>query len=119
MGTHVCALPAGENTARAGSSTSAARTPSRRRAPPQLFGACSTATDARSRAPASAANPQARLPLASSRSSASKAPCAGLESGKRKEKVSYADRGRCAAYLVERLHRARSAEEILGVVLRH
>jgi len=40
-----------------------------------------------------------------------------LKSGKRKEKVGYADRRRCAAHLVERLERARSAEEILGVVL--
>lgn len=40
-----------------------------------------------------------------------------LKSGERKEKISYAERQRCAAYLVERLDRARSAEEILGVVL--
>lgn len=40
-----------------------------------------------------------------------------LKSGQRKEKLSYADRQRCAAHLVERLDRARSAEEILGVVL--
>jgi hypothetical protein len=40
-----------------------------------------------------------------------------LKSGARREKVGYADRQRCAAYLVERLDRARSAEEILGVVL--
>lgn len=40
-----------------------------------------------------------------------------LKSGRRKEKVNYADRDGCAAYLVERLRRARSAEEIVGVVL--
>jgi ParB/RepB/Spo0J family partition protein len=40
-----------------------------------------------------------------------------LKSGERKEKVSYADRQRCAGHLVERLDRARSAEEIVGVVL--
>lgn len=40
-----------------------------------------------------------------------------LKSGQRKEKVTYADRDSCAAYLVERLGRARSAEEIVGVVL--
>jgi len=40
-----------------------------------------------------------------------------LKSGERKEKVSYADRGRCAIHLVERLGRARSAEEIVGVVV--
>jgi hypothetical protein len=40
-----------------------------------------------------------------------------LKSGVRREKVGYADRRRCAAYLVERLDRARSAEEILRVVL--
>ena len=40
-----------------------------------------------------------------------------LKSGQRKEKVTYADRDTCAAYLLERLGRARSAEEIVGVVL--
>jgi ParB/RepB/Spo0J family partition protein len=40
-----------------------------------------------------------------------------LKSGQRKEKVTYADRDTCAAYLVERLGRARSAEEIVGLVL--
>jgi hypothetical protein len=40
-----------------------------------------------------------------------------LKSGRRREKITYAERQRCAAYLVERLDRARSAEEILGVVL--
>jgi hypothetical protein len=37
-----------------------------------------------------------------------------LKSGKRRSKITYPDRQRCAAYLVERLDRARSAEEILG-----
>ena len=37
-----------------------------------------------------------------------------LKSGKRKEKITYAERQRCAAHLVERLDRARSADEILG-----
>ena len=40
-----------------------------------------------------------------------------LKSGARKEKVSYADRGRCATYLLERLDRARSAEEVVGVLM--
>jgi ParB/RepB/Spo0J family partition protein len=40
-----------------------------------------------------------------------------LKSGARREKVSYADRGRCATYLLERLDRARSADEVLGVLL--
>lgn len=40
-----------------------------------------------------------------------------LKSGTRREKVTYAERGRCAAHLVERLDRARSAEEVVGVVL--
>jgi hypothetical protein len=39
-----------------------------------------------------------------------------LKSGAQREKVGYADRQRCAAYLVGRLDRARSAEEVLGVV---
>jgi Homing endonuclease associated repeat len=40
-----------------------------------------------------------------------------LKSGAQREKVGYADRQRCAAYLVGRLDRARSAEEVLGIVL--
>jgi ParB/RepB/Spo0J family partition protein len=40
-----------------------------------------------------------------------------LKSGERKEKVTYADRERCAEHLLDRLDRARSAEEVIGVVL--
>jgi hypothetical protein len=40
-----------------------------------------------------------------------------LKSGARREKVSYADRTACGKYLIERLERARSAEELLGVLV--
>jgi len=40
-----------------------------------------------------------------------------LKSGERKHKTTYADRERCGDYLIDRLGRARSAEEVLGVLV--
>jgi hypothetical protein len=75
MGTHLCALPAGEHCSR-GLVCPAAAPASPRRALSRISNACSPATKQRWSAPAARASPPASSPPASSRCSGSAARCA-------------------------------------------